>query len=338
MKFNDITKLVITVVVSELAGVIGSFFTASAIPSWYSTLQKPALNPPSWAFGPVWTTLYAMMGVAAWLVWTAGAKRRKMHSALTIFGVQLFLNAIWSVIFFGLKNPGWAFVDIVLLWVAIVGTIYTFAQISRPAAWLLAPYLLWVSFAGYLNYSLWILNRGVVMHPVCTMEARLCSDGSSVGRVGPNCEFAACPALVVDPSWKTFIDDKKKISFRYPEKLDTTYMRPVDWPPQVATAEGPLECFAAGSEIERAGKTEPRTIGGRAYCVTKKSEGAAGSVYAQFAYAMEKEGRIVIFTATLQSVQCENYSDPQKTACVRERSAFDFDGVMDRIMQTVSIR
>ncbi len=158
MRVNNFFKLVIAIVVSELAGVIGSFFTISAIPTWYAGLIKPALNPPSWVFGPAWTTLYALMGIAAFLVWKIGWERRDVKMALGVFSVQLFLNAIWSIIFFGLQSPGWALVDITLLWLAIVWTIVVFYKISRPAAWLLVPYILWVSFASYLNYSIWVLN------------------------------------------------------------------------------------------------------------------------------------------------------------------------------------
>ena len=190
MKFNY-KRLIISLALPQLAGVVGSVFTVSAIPTWYEGLAKPALNPPSWVFGPAWTTLYLLMGIAAFLVWRMGWERKDVRAALGIFGVQLFLNAIWSIIFFGLKNPGWAFVEIIFLWLAIVATIIAFSKISRLAVWLLVPYILWVSFAGYLNYSIWTLNQA---EPVaCTMEARLCPDGSYVGRVPPNCDFAACP-------------------------------------------------------------------------------------------------------------------------------------------------
>ncbi|OGG92460.1 TspO protein [Candidatus Kuenenbacteria bacterium RIFCSPLOWO2_12_FULL_42_13] len=158
MKLNNFFKLVIAIGVSELAGIIGSVFTISAIPNWYAGLVKPALNPPAWVFGPAWTTLYTLMGIAAFLVWRMGWERKEVKMALEVFGIQLFLNAIWSIIFFGLQNPGWALVDIILLWLAIVWTMVVFYKISRPAAYLLVPYLLWVSFASYLNYSIWMLN------------------------------------------------------------------------------------------------------------------------------------------------------------------------------------
>ncbi len=157
-------RLIISLVLPQLAGMVGSLFTISAIPTWYAGLVKPALNPPSWVFGPAWTTLYALMGIAAFLIWSSYAKasegqaKRKIKVALGIFGIQLFLNVIWSIIFFGLYSPGWALVNIVLLWLAIVWTMVVFYKISKPAAYLLIPYLLWVSFASYLNYSIWILN------------------------------------------------------------------------------------------------------------------------------------------------------------------------------------
>ena len=166
MKINNAFKLIIAIVISELAGVIESLFTISAIPThstgsgqaWYAGLVKPALNPPARIFGPVWTTLYALMGISAFLIWKNGWEKKEVKMALGVFGIQLFLNAIWSIIFFGLHSPGWALVDIVLLWLAIVWTIAVFYEISKPTAYLLLPYLLWVSFASYLNYSIWMLN------------------------------------------------------------------------------------------------------------------------------------------------------------------------------------
>ena len=158
MKLNAFSKLTIAVITCELAGVIGSLFTISAIPTWYATLAKPALNPPSWIFGPVWTTLYLLMGIAAFLVWRKGLDRKDVRKALGVFLIQLALNAIWSIIFFGLHSPFAALIDIVLMWLAIVWTMTLFYRISKPATWLLVPYILWVSFATYLNYSIWILN------------------------------------------------------------------------------------------------------------------------------------------------------------------------------------
>lgn len=194
MRINNVLKLIIAIVVSEMAGVIGAVFTTQAIPMWYAGLAKPALNPPSWVFGPVWGTLYLLMGVALWLVWRSDSPAK--GKAMWLFAAQLALNAIWSPIFFGAQSPGNAMAIIVLLWSAIVLTILVFRNISKAAAWLLVPYILWVTFAGYLNYSIWMLNvgRSSAPEPVfCTMDAKLCPDGSYVGRTGPNCEFTACP-------------------------------------------------------------------------------------------------------------------------------------------------
>ena len=161
-----VLPLVGWIAVCELAGIIGSVFTVSAIPAWYAALIKPDVWPPDGVFGPVWITLYALMGIAAYLVWSIyiksdGRAKKRAKQALTIFGVQLFLNATWSIVFFGLQNPGWAFVNIVALWLAIIWTIRVFFRISETAGYLLVPYLLWVSFASYLNYAIWVLNRGI---------------------------------------------------------------------------------------------------------------------------------------------------------------------------------
>lgn len=150
-------KLIISLLIPQLAGGLGSFFTASSVKDWYLTLEKPALNPPAWVFGPVWTMLFLLMGYALYLVWTDESGKRRTLAYL-VFGIQMILNILWSIIFFGLHSPGGALFEMIFLWLAILATIIAFAKISRTAAWLLAPYILWVSFAGYLNYSIWILN------------------------------------------------------------------------------------------------------------------------------------------------------------------------------------
>jgi tryptophan-rich sensory protein len=152
-------RILAAIVICELAGVIGSMFTAPAIPGWYAGLAKPSFNPPNWVFGPVWTTLYAMMGLAAYLVYEKGWNRPEVRKALTVFGVQLVLNALWSVVFFGGRQLLGGVVVIVLLWLMILLTIRLFSRTSRPAAYLLVPYVLWVSFATVLNVSLYLLNR-----------------------------------------------------------------------------------------------------------------------------------------------------------------------------------
>ncbi len=149
-------KLVCAILLCELAGIIGAVFTTPSLDTWYATLPKPALNPPSWVFGPVWTMLYLLMGISLFLVWQQRAKNsKKTTPALIIFFTQLLLNTLWSVLFFGLHSPGLALIDIVLLWVAILFTIISFSRISRPAAYLLVPYILWVTFAIYLNAAAW---------------------------------------------------------------------------------------------------------------------------------------------------------------------------------------
>lgn len=194
MRLNNIFKLVVAIIACEFAGIIGSLFTMPSIRSgWYATLAKPTLNPPVWIFGPVWTALFAMMGVAVFLVWKKGFDRRDVKIALIIFDIQLLLNVFWSIIFFGWQSPGGAFAEIIFLWFAIISTILAFVKISKPAAWLLAPYIIWVSFAGYLNFSIWHLSSDASKTVQCTMEAKLCPNGSAVGRTGPNCEFAKCP-------------------------------------------------------------------------------------------------------------------------------------------------
>ena len=143
----------------ELIGNIGSLATFQQITTWYLGLAKPAFNPPNWIFGPVWTILFALMGISLYLVWSSGANKKQLKPAITIFAIQLVLNVLWSFVFFGWHQPGWAFLEIVILWVAIVLTMSQFAKISKPAAWLLAPYLAWVSFATVLTAAVWQLNR-----------------------------------------------------------------------------------------------------------------------------------------------------------------------------------
>jgi len=159
MKPRDIWKLVVSIIACLAAGNIGSIFTRQAIPTWYATLEKPAFNPPSWLFAPVWTLLYIMMGIAAFLVWRKGLENKQVRIALIIFLVQLVLNALWSVAFFGLESPLYGLIVIAALWVAILVTVLRFYRISLAASVLLWPYLLWVSFAAVLNSSIWLLNR-----------------------------------------------------------------------------------------------------------------------------------------------------------------------------------
>ncbi len=141
------------------AGAIGSIFTRSAVTTWYATLGKPAFSPPNWLFAPVWTLLYILMGIAAFLVWRKGLGNRQVRSALIVFLIQLILNTLWSMVFFGLESPLFGLVVISVLWVVILVTVIQFFKISRAASILLWPYLLWVTFAAVLNSSIWLLNR-----------------------------------------------------------------------------------------------------------------------------------------------------------------------------------
>ena len=153
---KKIFKLIISLLIPQLAGGLGSVFTASSVKSWYLVLEKPAFNLPSWVFGPVWTALFLLMGYSLYIVWMASGEKKK--KAYWVFGAQLTLNILWSVLFFGLQSPGAAMVEIIFLLLAIIFNIYFFSKISRTAAWLLVPYLLWVTFASYLNFSIWKLN------------------------------------------------------------------------------------------------------------------------------------------------------------------------------------
>jgi len=160
MKPVNIIKLVISCAVPFLIGLMGSLFTtADTLGNWYADLDKPFFNPPNWIFGPVWATLYIMMGISAYLVWQKDINSKAVRIVLVCFIVQLFLNAIWTPLFFGLHSPLLGLIDIVLLLNAIIVTVFAFFQISRPSALLLIPYLAWVSFATILNASIYLLNR-----------------------------------------------------------------------------------------------------------------------------------------------------------------------------------
>jgi benzodiazapine receptor len=152
------TRLVVSLAVCQLAGLAGSVFTVPAIPAWYATISKPAFTPPNWVFAPAWTTLFILMGLSLWLVWSKGLEKRAVRTAVIAFGAQLFLNILWSALFFGLRSPFLAFIEIIFLWIAIAFTILLFSRIEKRAAWLLIPYILWVSFAAFLNWSVWLLN------------------------------------------------------------------------------------------------------------------------------------------------------------------------------------
>jgi len=148
----DYKKLIYAIVICQAAGIIGSIATVSAIETWYITLYKPFFTPPNWVFGPVWTLLYLLMGISLYLVWIKDKK------ASNWFWIQLALNTLWSFVFFGAQSPGWALWVIGALWMAIYRLIKDFEKIDKRSAYLLYPYLAWVSFATLLNFAIWLIN------------------------------------------------------------------------------------------------------------------------------------------------------------------------------------
>ena len=150
-------RLIASLVICQLAGIIGSLFTAPAIPDWYASLEKPAFNPPNWIFSPVWICLYLLMGITLYILWQ-NLPKREVQVALIYFAIQLGLNILWSVIFFGLKWPMVAFFEIIILWLFILLTMIKSYRVSKATIYLLLPYILWVNFAAVLNFFLWRLN------------------------------------------------------------------------------------------------------------------------------------------------------------------------------------
>jgi len=150
-------KLIISVLIPLIIGFLGSFFTASSVDSWYTTINKPSFNPPGWIFAPVWTTLYILIGVSFYSVWMKnfGEERKKV---IIVYSMQLLLNLLWSVLFFGLRSPLLGLIDIIILIAFIIANTIIFYKISKTAGYLLIPYLLWVSFASVLNFSIFLLN------------------------------------------------------------------------------------------------------------------------------------------------------------------------------------
>ncbi len=153
-----IFKLLASIALCQLAGVLGSFFTIPAIPNWYAKLNKPFFSPPNWLFSPVWIGLYTLMGISLFIIWNTTENRPQFKKGLVFFFMQLVLNPFWSMFFFGLRSPLAGLIEMIFLWSAIVVTIFYFIKLSRWAGMLLLPYLAWVSFAFILNFSLWILN------------------------------------------------------------------------------------------------------------------------------------------------------------------------------------
>lgn len=154
----EISKLMGSVAICQVAGALGSVVTTPSIPTWYTTLKKPWFTPPNWVFAPVWVTLFFLMGIAVFLVWRKSLRDRKVKVALAVFGVQLALNVLWSAVFFGFRSPLAGLIVIAILWVAILLSLVQFLKVSRPAGFLLLPYIVWVSIAAALNTSILMLN------------------------------------------------------------------------------------------------------------------------------------------------------------------------------------
>ncbi len=154
----DVSKIIASIALCELAGLIGFIFTFSTIPAWYQTLSKPEFTPPNWVFGPVWIIIYAFVGISLYIIWTKRFRKDYTRNVLYIFFIQLLLNALWSILFFGFKSPLLAFADIIILWMSIALTMLMFYKISKTATYLLVPYIAWVSFAVSLNFAILLLN------------------------------------------------------------------------------------------------------------------------------------------------------------------------------------
>ena len=157
MKTKEIIALIVCVAIPLTVGGISGFATASSVSDWFLTLNKPVFNPPSYLFSPVWTTLYILMGISLFLIWRS-PKGKKRNDALMIFALQLLLNFAWSFFFFYFRQIGIALADIIILWMLILAMIIMFYRVSKTAAWLQIPYILWVSFATALNTGIWMLN------------------------------------------------------------------------------------------------------------------------------------------------------------------------------------
>jgi tryptophan-rich sensory protein len=158
MKLRDLLQLLAAIIICQLAGAIGTLFTLPSIGAWYSLLEKPFFTPPNWVFGPVWISLYTLMGIAVFIIWKNGTKQKENKTALTFFRLQLILNATWSIVFFGMQNILLGLINIVFLWILILLTTIRFYKIDSRAGYIMIPYLLWVSLATALNAFLFILN------------------------------------------------------------------------------------------------------------------------------------------------------------------------------------
>ncbi|MFA5047821.1 MAG: hypothetical protein WC516_02140 [Patescibacteria group bacterium] len=181
-------------------------------------------------------------------------------------------------------------------------------------------------------------SRPIALRPepvACTMEARLCPDGSAVGRSGPKCEFAKCPEVVVDSSWKVATDKAQKMGFLYPEKIVADYISAQEWPPKITVTSGGMSCQETSAMSSLPEQTMKRLIGGRDYCIKLVAEGAAGTIYTTYDYTTQIDDRLVNINFTLRYPQCDNYDDPAKTNCKRERETFNLDLLVNQMMNSI---
>ena len=155
---REIPKLIISIIIVFLAGAVGTIYTLPQITTWYAALTKPSWTPPNWVFGPIWSILYVLMGISLFLVWREGLERKDVKVAILVFAVQLAINVIWSLVFFGGHNIFGGLILIIILWIAILANIIVFYRISKAAGLILLPYLIWVTIASYLNYTVLLLN------------------------------------------------------------------------------------------------------------------------------------------------------------------------------------
>jgi len=155
---TNIIRLIVSILIPQAAGAIGAMLTLPSVSSWYAGLNKPPFNPPDWIFGPVWTALYLLMGISLYFAWKKGLHRKDVKTAVILFALQLLLNVAWTYLFFYLHKPLTAFVEIIVLWLCIAGTMISLFRVSTRAGVLFIPYLIWVSFASVLNFFLWRLN------------------------------------------------------------------------------------------------------------------------------------------------------------------------------------
>lgn len=195
-----------------------------------------------------------------------------------------------------------------------------------------------VVILGVVLYMVYSEDTVTTNEPVaCTQEAKLCPDGSYVGRTGPECEFAACPSAG-DDSTPWLSTSTPSATIKYPASLSTAYLTPTDWPPSVNVTDEKFSCTEGGEATARAGQTEARKINGRDYCVTAVTEGAAGSIYTEYAYAFPREDQTVILTFSVRAPQCGNYNEPERAACTKEQNDFNLDDLVDRIAESLVLR